>query len=751
MTLHRNPGKLQGLGRVVNRAPSRPVPRRRSFVITVLPAVGRPGPSRLVRMLAWIAAAVLAAALFASPLAAQREARVVRQLDFEGNESINDLTLASAIATTNSSWFATAPIVRVLGLGEKRFFDQREFERDVIRLTILYKRSGFPNVVVDTVVRREPRDIYLTLRIEEGRPILVDSLGVQGIDSLPAEVREDLLVDLPLRAGDVFNRYLMQATADSIVRRLRDDGYPAAEVFTSFATQADELTADLTFDVDPGESAVFGDVRVSGVGRVDTSVVLDLVSARSGREFRQSDLFESQRTLYSSDLFRIATVGIDSSRYEYGADSVPVVVQVAEARRYRVRGGIGYGTTDCLRGSAGLTVRNFLGRGRILDLSTRVSKVGAGEPTDWGLADEHHICGGLAEDSIGSRLLNYGVTAAFRRPAFLSPNNTLTYSVFAERRSEFLAYLREDVGGNVTIARETPNRRLPLGLSYTLSYGKTEATAATFCAFFNTCLAEDIDRLRERRRFALVTASGALPRVNNPIDPTRGYILQLELAHASRLIGSSELLEFTRGIAEASWYRPVGRESVLSWRVKGGLIFAPQIASGSLEGIYIPPEQRFYAGGPSDVRGFRRNELGPVVYVAPEVAVNGDGVPTDTNQVRAVATGGNSLMVANVELRFPSPVFSERLRLAAFIDGGTLWQRGVDGAEGPLLRITPGFGLRVGTPLGPARLDIAYNPYSLPDGRLLVLGEDGELTPGADYDPPGVGGVTVHFAVGQPF
>lgn len=702
-------------------------------------------------MLAWLAAAVLAAAVLASPLAAQREPLVVRQLKFEGNRSIPDLTLASAIATTNSSWFATAPIVRLLGLGEKRYFDRREFERDVIRLNILYRRSGYPNVAIDTLVRREPQNVFITFRIEEGRPVLVDSLAVQGTDSLPAGVREDLLVDLPLRAGDVFNRYLMQATSDSIVRRLRDQGYPAAEVFTSFATQAGEFTADLTFDVEPGEPAVFGDVRVTGVGRVDTNVVLDLMSARSGREFRQSDLFESQRTLYSSDLFRIATVGIDSARYEYGADSVPIVVQVAEARRYRVRGGIGYGTNDCLRGTAGLAIRNFLGRGRILDLSTRVSKVGAASPADWGLSDDGHICEGLREDSIGSRLLNYGVNAAFRRPAFLSPNNTITYSVFAERRSEFLAYMREDVGGNVTIARETPNRRLPLGLSYTLSYGKTEATSATFCAFFNTCLGEDIERLRERRRFAMLTASGALPRVNNPLDPTRGYILQLELAHASRLIGSSELLEFTRGVTEASWYRPVGRSSVLSWRVKGGLIFAPEIASGSLEGIYIPPEQRFYAGGPSDVRGFRRNELGPVVYVAPDDAVNDAGVPTDTSEVRAVATGGNSLVVANVELRFPSPVFSERLRLAAFIDGGALWQRGVPGAEGPRLRITPGVGLRVGTPLGPARLDIGYNPYSLPDGRLLVLGEDGGLTPGADYDPPGVGGVTVHFAVGQPF
>ena len=41
-------------------------------------------------------------------------------------------------------------------------------------------------------------------------------------------------------------------------------------------------------------------------------------------------------------------------------------------------------------------------------------------------------------------------------------------------------------------------------------------------------------------------------------------------------------------------------------------------------GSFIPPEHRFYAGGPSDVRGFHRNELGPVVYVVETFTVIDD-------------------------------------------------------------------------------------------------------------------------------
>ena len=60
------------------------------------------------------------------------------------------------------------------------------------------------------------------------------------------------------------------------------------------------------------------------------------------------------------------------------------------------------------------------------------------------------------------------------------------------------------------------------------------------------------------------------------------------------------------------------RDVVFSWRVRGGAIFAPSVDVATQTGNFIPPEQRFYAGGPNDVRGFDRNELGPVVYVVPK-------------------------------------------------------------------------------------------------------------------------------------
>jgi outer membrane protein assembly factor BamA len=123
----------------------------------------------------------------------------------------------------------------------------------------------------------------------------------------------------------------------------------------------------------------------------------------------------------------------------------------------------------------------------------------------------------------------------------------------------------------------------------------------------------------------------------------------------------------------------------------------------------------------------------------------------DPDEVQVSATGGNTLAIGNIELRVPSPVFGSRLRLAAFVDVGGAWQRG---DRDPVIRVTPGAGIRLNTPLGPARLDIAYNPYRLQAGPLFQFDTTGALAPvpGQErYVLDRDGKFTFHFAVGQPF
>src|SRR2546429_7657302 len=82
---------------------------------------------------------LLVAACAAAPLAAQQE-RVVRGLAFEGNRAIDDYTLRSAIATSSSSESTTGGFLSWLGHGDKRYFNELEFRRDVVRLLLLYRQ-----------------------------------------------------------------------------------------------------------------------------------------------------------------------------------------------------------------------------------------------------------------------------------------------------------------------------------------------------------------------------------------------------------------------------------------------------------------------------------------------------------------------------------------------------------------------------------------------------------------------------------
>jgi outer membrane protein assembly complex protein YaeT len=683
--------------------------------------------------------------LMAPSLAAQNGGLVVRGLSFQGNTAIDDQTLATFIVTTNSSWIARSPLTSWLPLGEERPFSEPAFRTDVWRVALVYKLSGYFEVQVDTLVERDAESVDLTFVITEGEPTRLTSLAVDGMDEVSD--REDLLRDLPLAEGDVFSRFELDATVDTLARRLRNHGYPTATVDRQGRADSVTRTARMTLLVSPGTRADFGRVVVRGNDQVDSAFIASLVTTREGRSYRLDALYRSQRALYSTGLFRYATVSIDSTRFTPGDSVVPVLVEVAEGRSHRVRGSLGYGTNDCIRVGAGWTARNFLGNGRVVDVSGRLSKIGVGQPFDFGA--ENSLCSPLADDSVGSRQANYGIDVSLRRYAFLSPDNTLSLTLFSERRSEYKVYVREDVGAELSLRRETASQ-IPITIGYRISYGQTQANAVSFCQFFNACVAADIAQLRERRVLTTLTASATRDRSNAALNPTRGSVLTAEAAVSSRFLGSSSLQQFVRLVGDAAVYVPLSRSLVVAGHLRGGVIFAPEVDLSGGRASFIPPDQRFYAGGPNDVRGYDRNELGPVVYVVPpdSLMISGSDTTYSPSALQVAATGGDRVAVGNVELRFPAPFLGERFRLAAFVDAGALWSTA--GTAG--LRVTPGMGIRVTSPLGPIRFDVGYNGYQLERGAVYTSTETGSLVQVRSSDRRDrERRYTIHFSIGHAF
>ena len=675
---------------------------------------------------------------------------MVRDLDFTGNHAIDDYTLSTAIATSNSSAFASRWWLRWTQLGEKKYLNEVEFRRDVLRLVLLFRRSGYVNVTIDTMVRRTARDAFITFRIHEGEPVRLTRLDIMGADGLFNI--SNLKKDLALQVGRPFNRFLLQASADTIVGRLNNRGYPYAQVLRNFDEDDATLSAAAVLEVVPGPRMRIGEVVIEALARVDTGTVRGLLRVKPQDLFRQDMLYQSQRDLYGLGVFRsVSVVLADSIAPTVPGDTLArVVVHVAEGAGHRVLTGVGYGTIDCFRVQGGWTGYNYLGGASAIDLTGTVSKLGVGAPIDLGFRNS--LCRSLQSDPT-SDTLNFNVGLTLRQPTFLSPRHTVAVGVFAERRSEYQTYTRQDISVNPAVTVNA-RRNLPVTLGYTFSVGRTTADAAVYCSVFQVCSEADRAVLARSHRFAAITASALQIRVNSLLDPTNGSVATVGLMYASPSIGSDPLYEFNRGELGYSRYYRLSRRGVFAWRARTGIILSTHNISLAGQSVqFVPPDQRFYGGGPNSVRGYSRNGLGPRVYVT-DGFLGTDSIPQN---VQAKPTGGNATFVLNTEFRFATAVFPERMRVAFFVDAGQVWERGSQPSDVRGLRVTPGVGLRFATLLGPVRIDAAYNGYAAEPGPLYFQDNNNHtLTLVRESYQPLRGAsfwqrIVVQFAVGQAF
>jgi outer membrane protein insertion porin family/translocation and assembly module TamA len=418
---------------------------------------------------------------------------------------------------------------------------------------------------------------------------------------------------------------------------------------------------------------------------------------------------------------------------------VRIEARLAEYPLRRARVSTGYGTLDCFRAMGTVDLFNFSGKGRRLEFRARTSQLGAGQPLDWGA--ERSACPQLAKEDTSRLKLNYNLAVTLHDPLVSWRNMTGMLTLFSERHTEYGAYLREAVGGEVALTRQI-GTDMPVQVSYALSYGRTVATAATFCALLDVCTADDMQLFTARRRRSVIALELARDRTNSLVDPTRGTSLVTELRWSPALLGSDRLTRFTRVSAGFKSHHSLGLGTgrVFSWRLRAGTIFSPAVDLPSGSRAYAPPEERLYAGGSTTVRGFAQNQLGPVVHV----------MQSDSS-IRTSATGGTVMAVGNAEVRVPMRVFGLLLFGAAFVDAGMVGERQHTSLDE--LRVTPGVGLRMASMLGPIRLDLGFNPYPPRAGPLYrQVGPELQLVDPA-YRPSIrlIDRFRLHLSIGQAF
>lgn len=657
----------------------------------------------------------------------------VRSLAFTGNRTFSDAELARLINTTPSNWWAKNPAVKWwIGrlFRRKRCLDREDFPLDRLRLLLFYRNKGFDRATVDTSVAAIDRAaVAVTFRIQEGTPVRIDTMIIAGLDSVPR--KDELLRDIPLKRGHFFDRYAIDTAQAGLARALRSVGYPRAQVLRSFATYADRRIARVELRADPGPRARIGRIDIVVEARdsttpahVSSSTIRKLFGVDSGQVYSEAALVTGQRRLYETEAFSAVRVELDSASLRAPGDSSQgIIVRVAEGAMHAATLGAGWGTLDCFRVQGAYSQYNFLGGGRRLDLTGRVSKIGVGRPFVLGLGPikSENVCTSdsrVARDQYAA-LANYYAGVTLRQPVLFGVRSLPTVTVFRELRSEFNAFRRTTPIGAVATLTSTRRPRIPLTLSYRIESGRTESSKAFFCAVSLICADADLKRAERLQRLAVLSAGVVRIGTDDPVNPQSGTVLRLDLRHASPSIGSERTLQFNTAVGDASWYRRVGN-GVLATRLRAGGILGTRLRTAFIDrGIFAPPQERLYAGGPNSVRGFRQNELGPKAYLTVNVprdtVIGADTFYTiaPAAGVRVVPVGGNTLFVGNLEYRMRSPFLENILQFAAFTDVGEVWNRGAPELNIGFIRVnvTPGLGIRALTAFGAVRFDLAYNGY----------------------------------------
>jgi outer membrane protein assembly factor BamA len=659
----------------------------------------------------------------------------VRALEFKGNRLFRASDLALRIVTSPSEFLRRS--FRIVGA--KRCLDSDELRLDVGRLRVFYRRHGYFNTKVDTLVT-PVKDGYggvrVVFNIDEGPPVLVDSLRISGLNDAIAPLVDTSSLDL--HAGIVFDVTRLQAAIDSMKARQRNNGYPRGDVAANFSVDSARRRANVNLDVLPGSRAHIGEIRVTDnplpgyPRRLGDATILQLLGVHTGDLYRERELIDAQRTLYQSDLFRHVEVALATDSTKAPTDSI-VTLEVVVAENYlrQVDTEEGWAVLDCFKARVQIIDKNFLGEARRLELAAQLSKLGYGLPTRFA---NGNFCAPAIRADTFSASLNYYTGATLRLPSLFGLRTSPSLSIYSERRGEYQAYLRTTlVGGEASVTHEI-SRGIPLRLAYTLEFGRTDAQPALLCAVFNRCDAESRALITDKNRpLAVGGAHVERVRTDNPFNPRAGTTVRLDLRGSAKEIGSDPDFQFIKGLSDASVYRAVGPAVTLAARVRFGMVLGRTLSFGDPVG-FIPPQERLYAGGAASVRGFQQNELGDLIYIAEDEPAQkpgtGDTVYFEAANERirrVVPVGGNSLIVANFEVRLRSPFYPELIQYTLFADAGDVWQRGraIDAREHKAsalwlngLKWTPGIGVRVFTPVGPFQANVGYNPFARPAGAI---------------------------------
>ena len=629
----------------------------------------------------------------------------VQSIRFEG---VSRFTAEELTAVVSTSEYA---VVSVGGYVQRAVLDQ-----DIESIEALYRQSGFLQAHVSRVVLvggRDGRDLTVAFHVVEGPQTTVSTYDTRAAVELPAAVRDRL----QLRQGSPFSVEAWQHDLGQIAAGYRALGYPGAEVSGVCTTGTGievpcsssewptecryEIAADrdiacertsrggmvteecvllradpscqlssgiqgehvsVRVSVNPRGQAVFGQSFIQGNFLTRSRVLRRELPFRPGDPFNYEMLLAGQSNIRALRLYDSVRAQVIYSRPEGEPNNVAHVLIQLEETRYH-----------SLDHRMGLETR--------VTPSSDLLVIFSNEPT-WrhanvaGMGVELRALGNFDLDILEPQRINEGDYRAGFSLIYVDPRvwfGNLLRDAWEMRMEVNL--IRDQLAVAPAPQRRSMEGLIRLREEFDSIRGLFVETAFSIR---RTAALDQSDPVVVSTTFDQALIMSFLPRItlerrDNPLNPTRGGFLQLQLEVADDFLGVLNSARFTKVTQRASYYIPLAAGFVLGANARLGFGFGGISQGFRSTGTFtLPLSERYALGGVTSLRGFAEG------------------------QIASVATdefGGDIVLNSNIELRYPF-LRDWGVYGAAFVDAGQL-ARNVNDIRLDETRVAAGLGLRI--------------------------------------------------------
>jgi outer membrane protein insertion porin family len=576
----------------------------------------------------------------------------VQQINFVGNSVFGKRQLAAVIKTsaTNVLSFLTGGDV----------YDPDRVAADREQLRLYYRSKGYADASV-TSARAEfdpaLHGFTLTFSIDEGPLYHFGEINV--VSNVPGLDGEKLRQLIVARPGVVFDGNALDKTDEVLAIELAKLGFPFAQATPRATRDASAKRIDVAFTIDQGPRTYVERIEIHGNTRTRGYVIRREFDIAEGDAYNKSLIDRAERRLKNLNYFKTVKI---TTKPGSVADRVVLDVEVAEQSTGEFNIAGGYSTTDGLLVEVKLGDSNFLGSGTALKSSMTYGQYARGVDLS---ASEPYFLGSRV--SAGIEL--YG------RQSVSSPYQSYGSDIYGAT-IQFGTPLTEQIGAQYRYSLYNQNVTLdPASLVAAPSLPIQQAA------------------LTGSQWVSSVGDTVTYSTLDNNKNPTSGIKSQL----TQDLAGLGGDVKFLRTTEDLRYYHPINDDVVSLVRAQGGYITG-------WGGQQVPLLNSFF-GGPTMVRGFAPNGLGPR-----------DLTPGTTMD----NVGGSMYWATTAELQSNIPGVPQEygLKASAFVDAGSVFRysgptafpgsaQSLQVANNNIVRSSVGVGLTWASPFGALTVNYA--------------------------------------------